>query len=88
MYEDLYGEQIVQKVGGKFKLSTLLQKRIVQLNRGSKPLVDSAGHDNLHIAIREVIEDRIYLDTENNLRVSATPHGPGGAPEDINFNSM
>ena len=88
MYEDLYGEQIVEKVGGRFKLSTLLQKRIVQLNRGSKPLVDSAGHDNLHIAIREVMEERIYLDTDNNLRVAPSPYGPGGAPDDINFNSM
>ncbi len=88
MYEELSGERIIEKVGGRFKLSTLLQKRIVQLNRGSKPLVDIRGGDNLDIAIREVMEDRIYLDTENNLRVAASPHGPGGGVDELSFHTM
>ena len=40
MHEELKEEAIVNKVGGRFKLSTLIQKRLVQLNRGSRPLVD------------------------------------------------
>ena len=40
MLEDLREEGIVNKVGGRFKLSTLIQKRLVQLNAGSRPLVD------------------------------------------------
>lgn len=88
MYEELYGERIVEKVGGRFKLSTLLQKRIVQLNRGSKPLVDLRGGDNLDIAIREVMEDRIYLDTESNLRVAPFPYGPGSGGDDFDFGAM
>lgn len=40
MLEELKEEEIVNKVGGRFKLSTLIQKRLVQLNRGSRPLVD------------------------------------------------
>ena len=34
MYEELKQEDIVRKVGGRFKLSTLIQKRLVQLNQG------------------------------------------------------
>ena len=34
MLEDLKEEKIVQKVGGRFKLSTLIQKRLVALNAG------------------------------------------------------
>ena len=29
-------EDVVKKVGGRFKLSTLIQKRLVDLNRGIK----------------------------------------------------
>ena len=32
MFDQLKEEKIVNKVGGRFKLSTLIQKRLVQLN--------------------------------------------------------
>ena len=35
MMEDLKEEGIVNKVGGRFKLSTLIQKRMVALNTGA-----------------------------------------------------
>ena len=38
MLEELKEEEIVNKVGGRFKLSTLIQKRLVQLNQGSRAL--------------------------------------------------
>ncbi len=34
MLDDLKEEGIVNKVGGRFKLSTLIQKRMVALNTG------------------------------------------------------
>ena len=40
MIEELREEEIIKKVGGRFKLSTLIQKRLVQLNAGARPLVD------------------------------------------------
>jgi len=40
MHEILKEEEIVNKVGGRFKLSTLIQKRLVQLNAGSRRLVE------------------------------------------------
>ena len=42
MIDDLREEEIVNKVGGRFKLSTLIQKRLVALNAGGRPLVDTA----------------------------------------------
>ena len=42
MLDELKEEEIVNKVGGRFKLSTLIQKRMVALNTGAKPLVDVA----------------------------------------------
>ena len=35
MLEELRDEEVIYKVGGRFKLSTLIQKRLVALNQGS-----------------------------------------------------
>jgi len=37
MIDALKEEEVVNKVGGRFKLSTLIQKRLVGLNAGSRP---------------------------------------------------
>ena len=68
MFEDLKEEEIVNKVGGRFKLSTLIQKRMVALNTGAKPLVDVRTNDRMQIVLQEILEDKIYLDTSGELR--------------------
>jgi DNA-directed RNA polymerase subunit omega len=62
MLDDLKEEEIVNKVGGRFKLSTLIQKRMVALNTGAKPLVDAKSGDRLAIVLQEILKDKIYLD--------------------------
>ena len=46
MIDELREEAIVNKVGGRFKLSTLIQKRLVAINAGARPLVDAAKLPN------------------------------------------
>jgi DNA-directed RNA polymerase subunit omega len=82
MLDELKEEEIVNKVGGRFKLSTLIQKRLVALNSGSRPLVDLQTDNNLEIVVREIKEDKIYLDTSNQVRVTGDEdQGTGGPPE-------
>ena len=81
MLDDLREEKIVNKVGGRFKLSTLIQKRLVALNRGSQPLVDVNTDDKMAIVIQEILQDKIYLDTESKLQIAGTEPGQGGPPE-------
>jgi len=67
--EELKEEGIVNKVGGRFKLSTLIQKRMVMLNTGSRPLVEVRGAvDKMTIVIQEILQDKIYLDTSGHVR--------------------
>jgi DNA-directed RNA polymerase subunit omega len=56
-------EELVRKVGGKFSLTTLLQKRMVELNRGAPPLVKVQGdrRDLRRIVCQEVLENKIAL---------------------------
>ncbi len=70
MYQELMQEVIVNKVGGRFKLSALMQKRLVALNRGARPLVDLITNDPMEIVIAEVMQDKIYLDASGNLAVT------------------
>jgi DNA-directed RNA polymerase subunit omega len=82
MIEELKEERIVNKVGGRFKLSTLIQKRLVALNAGSRPLVDLETDNKLEIVVREIMEDKIYLDAESKVRVAGEgDEGTGGPPE-------
>jgi DNA-directed RNA polymerase subunit omega len=76
MIDELREEEIVAKVGGRFKLSTLIQKRLVALNAGSRPLVDAKTEDKLQIVIQEIMQDKIYLDTDASLHVADGQSGP------------
>ena len=91
MLDELKEEQIVNRVGGRFKLSTLIQKRMVALNTGAKPLIDARGMtDKMAIVIQEILQDKIYLDAAGNVKVAnatmmanipgAYPGMPGVAP--------
>ena len=81
MIEALKEEEIVRKVGGRFKLSTLIQKRLVALNAGARPLVDVDTNEKMEVVVQEILQDKIYLDAANEVRtVEAAPES-GGPPE-------
>jgi DNA-directed RNA polymerase subunit omega len=91
MLEELKEEAIVNKVGGRFKLSTLIQKRMIALNTGAKPLVDTRGlTDRMAIVIQEILQDKIYLDASGAVQAKnqtslanlpgAYPGMPGATP--------
>ena len=70
MYDELKEEGIVNKVGGRFKLSTLIQKRLVQLNGGSRPLVDAKSADKMKIVLQEILQDKIFLDSSDEVKIT------------------
>jgi DNA-directed RNA polymerase subunit omega len=70
MHDELKEEGIVNKVGGRFKLSTLIQKRMIMLNTGYKPLVEAPrGADKMAVVIQEILHDKIYLDASGALQM-------------------
>ena len=79
MLEELKEEEIVNKVGGRFKLSTLIQKRMIALNQGARPLVDVRGADKMTVVIQEIMQDKIFLDLSGNVQTTeATEEVEGG----------
>src|SRR5438128_4599247 len=75
MLDDLKEEGIVNKVGGRFKLSTLIQKRMVALNTGARPLVEVRGGDKMAIVIQEILQDKIFLDNSGEVQARGASAG-------------
>ena len=76
MLDELKEEAIVNKVGGRFKLSTLIQKRMIMLNQGYKPLVDvPRSSDRMAVVIQEILQDKIYLDASGNVQTRGLTAG-------------
>ena len=57
-------EMAKRRVGGSFRLSVLLQKRIIELVRGAPPVVDQADRERspIEVALREILEGKIDLE--------------------------
>lgn len=69
MLEALKEEVIVNKVGGRFKLSTLIQKRLVQINRGSRPLIDNPPENKMEVVLMEIMQDKIFLTSSGEMAI-------------------
>ena len=81
MIDALKEEEIVNKVGGRFKLSTLIQKRLAAINSGARPLVDLKSADKMEIVVQEILQDKIYLDVSSKVRIVGEHRSVGGPPE-------
>ena len=63
MIDELKSEEIINKVGGRFKLTALIQKRLGELLQGARPLIeDAADRTMLEIVIQEILQDKIAID--------------------------
>ena len=66
MLDDLKEEAIVNKVGGRFKLTALIQKRMLELMDGARPLVERGSMTDLEVVIQEILQDKIAIDYEGS----------------------
>ena len=63
MIEALKSDEIVNKVGGRFKLTALIQKRMMEIMDGARPLVDrKPGQTDLEVVVQEILQDKIAID--------------------------
>jgi DNA-directed RNA polymerase subunit omega len=65
MIEELKSTDIINKVGGKYRLTALIQKRLGELMEGARPLIEDArGKTQLEIVVQEILQDKIAIDYE------------------------
>lgn len=69
MIEELKNTDIMNKVGGRFKLSALIQKRMIELMEGGRPLIeDTEGMTPMEIVVQEIKQDKIVLDAAGDAK--------------------
>ena len=67
MIEALKSEELANKVGGKFKLTALIQRRMLELLQGTRPLIERKhGMTDLEVVIQEILEDKIAIDYDRS----------------------
>ena len=60
MIEALKSDEIVQKVGGRFRLTALIQKRRLELIQGARALVERRPDmTDMEVVIEEILQDKI-----------------------------
>ncbi len=64
MIEALMSDELINRVGGRFRLTALIQKRWLELLQGARPLVDPKGKTSIEIVIEEIAQGKINIDYE------------------------
>lgn len=69
MIEALLSDDIVEAMGGRFKLTALIQRRLEEIIAGARPLVDRETADgrvltNIELVIEEIRQQKITIDWE------------------------
>ena len=63
MIEALKSDEIVNRLGGRFKLTALIQRRLKELIiDGARPLVEREGRTDLELVIEEILQGKIEPD--------------------------
>ncbi len=62
MIDALKSDDIFIKCGGRFKACVLIQRRLVELLDGARPLIERDGRSDLELVVAEIMDDKITLD--------------------------
>jgi len=60
--EALKSDEVLNKVGGRFKLAVLIQKRLVDVTFGAPLLVDRGNRTLMEAVVQEILEGKVTLE--------------------------
>lgn len=62
MLETLNDDKLINKIGGRFKFTIMVQYRVRELMEGSRPLVERQGRSDFEVAVQEIAEGKISFE--------------------------
>ncbi|MAE63799.1 MAG: hypothetical protein CMJ18_05960 [Phycisphaeraceae bacterium] len=65
MIDALKDDELVNRIGGRFRFTALVQHRMRELMDGARPLIERHGRNHLEVAIAEIVEGRIVPELLN-----------------------
>lgn len=83
MIEALKSDDVVNKVGGRFKLAALVQKRLVDVTFGAPLLVERGNMTLMEAVVQEVLQGKITLELrQRGAAAVEEPEALGGKDKD------
>lgn len=73
MIEALKDDTIIKMVGGRFKLTALMQKRWLELMQGARPLVDIGSKTELDVIAEEILKGKITAELGDPMVLDERP---------------
>jgi len=74
MIEELKSTDLMRKVGGRFKLAALIQKRMLEILQGARPLLeDTDGMTTMEVVVEEIKQDKIAIDVDDSPKEPEKP---------------
>ena len=64
MIDALNNDDIINRAGGRFRLTALIQKRWLEILQGARPLVNSVGLSEMETVIEEIVQGKVAIDCE------------------------
>ena len=55
-------DELAEKVGGRYRFTVLLQKRVKELTRGAVRLIESDAKNLIHVAMEEIKQGKIGIE--------------------------
>ena len=62
MIEVLRHDDIIETIGGRFKLTVLIQRRWLELLQGARPMIDPEGLTEMEVVIQEILEGKVEVE--------------------------
>ena len=59
MITELKDDAIIRKVGGRFRLTALIQRRWLQLLQGARPMIETKGLTTMEVVVKEISQGLI-----------------------------
>ena len=66
MIEALKNDELIKRVGGAFRLTALVQRRLKELIEGARPMIDTQGKTLVEVAVEEIAEGKVVIDYERS----------------------
>ena len=62
MIDAMKDDELINRFGGRFRLTAVIQKRWRQLLRGARPMVEPEGLTELEVVVKELDEGKFEID--------------------------
>lgn len=70
MLTALNDDKLINKLGGRFKFTALIQHRMRELLDGSRPLVERQGRNDFEVAVQEIVEGKITFELQDDAETA------------------